>query len=71
MAPLLAVARSTPWIPVLAETLVVDASALAALGSFGEASAACREAAGLAADYGMPRVAADAQAALGSFGSLG
>ncbi len=66
LAPLLAVARSTPWKPVLAEALVVDARALAVVGRHAEASAAIREAAGLAADHGMPRVAADAKQALSS-----
>jgi DNA-binding SARP family transcriptional activator len=64
LTPLLAVARSTPWKPVLAEALVVDASALAAVGRHAEASAALRQAARLAADHAMPRVAADASAAL-------
>jgi DNA-binding SARP family transcriptional activator/tetratricopeptide (TPR) repeat protein len=64
LTPLLAVARSTPWKPVLAEALVVDASALAAVGRHAEASAALRQAARLAADHAMPRVAADANAAL-------
>jgi DNA-binding SARP family transcriptional activator len=62
--PLLRVALATPWIPVLAEALLVEASALAALGHRADASAALRHAARLAADHGMPRVAADAQAAL-------
>ncbi len=64
LAPLLAVAERTPWTPVLAEALLVDASALTALGRQADASAALRHAARLAGDHGMPRVAADATAAL-------
>ncbi len=64
LAPLLAVAERTPWKPVLAEALLVDAKALTALGRRADARAAIRRAAQLAADHGMPRVAAGAQAAL-------
>ncbi len=64
LAPLLAVAERTPWTPVLAEALLVDARALAALGHLAEASAALRHAAQLAADHGMPQVAAGATTAL-------
>ena len=37
LAPLLAVARGTPWIPVLAEALLVDGRVLAALDRHAEA----------------------------------
>jgi DNA-binding SARP family transcriptional activator/tetratricopeptide (TPR) repeat protein len=66
LAPLLAVAERTPWTPVLAEALAVDAKALSALGRPADARAAFRRAAQLAADHGMPHVAASAQAALAS-----
>jgi DNA-binding SARP family transcriptional activator len=66
IAPLLTVARRTPWTPVLAETLAVDGSALAALGRPAEAREALRQAARLAADHEMPPVRADAESALGT-----
>jgi hypothetical protein len=65
LAPLLAVAERTPWTPVLAEGLLVDAQSLTALGRPAEAHAAFRRAAQLATDHGMPRLAAGARAALG------
>jgi len=68
LEPLLTVARATPWIPVLAEALVVDGGALASLGRRAAASDTLREAADLAAGHGMPRVAADARAALTTLG---
>lgn len=64
LAPLLAVAERTPWTPVLAEALLVDARALTALGRRAEARAAFRRAADLATGHGMPAVAAAALAAL-------
>jgi DNA-binding SARP family transcriptional activator len=64
LAPLLTVAQRTPWTPVLAETLAVEGSALAALGRPAEARATLGQAARLAADHQMPYVSADAQAAL-------
>jgi DNA-binding SARP family transcriptional activator len=68
IAPILTVARRTPWTPVLAETLAVDGRALAALGRRAEASAALRQAAWLAAQHQMPHVSADAQEALSMLG---
>ena len=64
LAPLLAVAERAPWTPVLAQTLVVDGGALAALGRPADARAVLRQAARLAADHGMPHVSAGASAAL-------
>jgi hypothetical protein len=64
LAPLLAVAERAPWTPVLAQTLVVDGSAMAALGRLAGAGAALRQAAHLAAEHAMPHVAADAATAL-------
>jgi DNA-binding SARP family transcriptional activator len=64
LAPLLAVAERTPWTPVLAEALLVDASALTALGRRAEASSALRRAVELGVGHGMPGVAADGQAGL-------
>jgi hypothetical protein len=49
---------------VLAEALLVDASALTGLGRQSEASATLRQAAELTADHRMPHAAAAAQAAL-------
>ncbi|HUA42383.1 MAG TPA: AAA family ATPase [Streptosporangiaceae bacterium] len=66
LEPLLKVARDAPWIPVLAEALAVDGGILAAIGQGAEARAALRQSARLAADHEMPRLAADAQAALSS-----
>jgi tetratricopeptide (TPR) repeat protein len=66
LEPLLTVARATPWIPVLAEALVVEGSALASLGRRSAASAALHKAAKLAVDHGMPPTAAAARAALGT-----
>jgi DNA-binding SARP family transcriptional activator len=64
IAPLLTVARRSPWTPVLAEALAVDGSALAALGRPAEARDALRQAARLAADHEMPRIGEDAESAL-------
>jgi DNA-binding SARP family transcriptional activator len=66
LASLLVVAERTPWTPVLAEALLVDAQALTALARPAEARAAFRRAAQLATDHGMPRLAAAARAALGT-----
>jgi tetratricopeptide (TPR) repeat protein len=66
LAPLLTVARHGPWIPVLAQSLTVDGRALAALGRSEEARPALAEASRLATAHGMPRVRADATAALAS-----
>ena len=51
---------------MLAETLAVDGSALAALGRPTEARDALRQAARLAADHQMPHIRADAESALGT-----
>jgi hypothetical protein len=66
LAPLLAVARSTPWKPVLAEVLVADGTALAVLGRQAEAKKALRLAEQLAAEHQMPHVRAAAGSALGT-----
>jgi DNA-binding SARP family transcriptional activator len=64
LRPLLAVAERAPWKPVLAESLIVDASALAALRQDERARSALRRAVRLADKHGMTRARDDAQSAL-------
>jgi hypothetical protein len=66
LKPLLAVAARTPWIPPLAEALVVDGSALIRAGDRELAQTRFAWAAQLAADHEMPHVSRDAEAALSS-----
>jgi hypothetical protein len=66
LKPLLAIAAETPWIPQLAEALVVDGSALIRAGDRELAHTQLARAAQLAADHDMPHVSRDAEAALSS-----
>ena len=63
LKPLLAVAERTPWIPPLAEALVVDGTALIGAGDRDLARIQLDRAAQLAHKHGLPSVLGDADAA--------
>ena len=63
LKPLLAVAERTPWIPQLAEALVVDGNALIGAGDRELATTQLERAGQLAREYGLPHVQRDAGAA--------
>lgn len=64
LAPLLAAAERQGWVPALTTGRIVDARACAALGDVDSARSVLHDAAVLAEQHGMPRVARDAKAAL-------
>jgi DNA-binding SARP family transcriptional activator len=64
LAPLMAAAAQTPWVAPLAAASLVDGLAAAAIGLRAEATDLLRRAAALSHRYGLPRIAADAAAAL-------